>query len=346
MTSPTLLSRIYGCIAALAIGDAYGIIGQWSMAGNKEMWGTIPQDLTKPKEAPEDPTVHAGMARGEITDDTMAMLAIVESVIKYGDLTLEGVAEGIVKWIEDTDGFNLPWVGPSTQRAVRALMEGGDPRETGRYGTTNGSSMRVAPIAFLGTPDIEKAAEIAITSAYPTHAAKVATSGAAAIACATAAAATPEASMEDIVQAAITGASIGEAAGVYYSQTPSIARRIAWAVDLVSNDKDDEQKLKDIYDFIGTSMMTHETVPAVIAYVVMTNGDPLQAIRMSTWGGGDCDTLSAIAGGICGAYKGVEALPPAMLKTIDDVNGLNLAETAKAYHDVVVQINPTIVAYE
>ena len=76
MSTPTLLSRIHGCIAALAIGDAYGIIGQWSMAANKAMWGQPPADFTAPKPAPEDPTVHADMKRGEITDDTMAMLAL------------------------------------------------------------------------------------------------------------------------------------------------------------------------------------------------------------------------------------------------------------------------------
>ena len=344
MINISLISRIHGCIAALAVGDAYGIIGQFSMAANKAMWGNMPQDLTKPKESPEDPTVHAGMERGEITDDTMAMLAIVSSVIKHGNLNIQGVADGLVNWIEETDGFNLPWVGPSTQRAIRALMDGGDPQVTGSYGTTNGSSMRVAPIAFLGYPEMDKVAEYAIISALPTHGASTATSGAASIACATACAADPNSGLEDIARAAMKGADLGEEAGVKYYQTPSISRRIEWAVDLVSNDKSDEDKLKDIYDFVGTSMLTHETVPAAIAYVVMANGDPIQAIRISTWGGGDCDTLAAIAGAICGAYRGVDSIPSAMLKTIDRVNNLDLAAIAKAYHDVALNINPSLSA--
>ena len=340
--TPTLLSRIHGCIAALAIGDAYGIIGQWSMAANKAMWGAPPVGFTQPKAAPEDPTVHAGMKKAEITDDTMAMMAIVNAVIDHGELTLEGVAAGLVRWIEESDGFNLPWVGPSTTRAVKALMAGGDPRETGQFGTTNGSSMRVAPVGFLGAPDIDKAAQFAVLSALPTHGSATATSGAAAIACATAAAATPGATLDDVVAAAIKGAELGEAAVKPYQQTPSIARRIAWAVDLVRNDKDEEAKVQDIYDYVGTSMMTHETVPACIAYVVMAELDPLRAIRLSTWGGGDCDTLAAISGAICGAHAGVEALPAEMLAEIDQVNGLDLAALAQAYHDVVVQINPDI----
>ena len=344
MINISLISRIHGCIAALAVGDAYGIIGQFSMAANKAMWGNMPQDLTKPKESPEDPTVHAGMERGEITDDTMAMLAIVSSVIKHGNLNIQGVADGLVNWIEETDGFDLPWVGPSTQRAIRALMDGGDPQVTGSYGTTNGSSMRVAPIAFLGYPEIDKVAEYAIISALPTHGASTATAGAASIACATACAADPNSGLEDIARAAMKGADLGEEAGVKYYQTPSISRRIEWAVDLVSNDKSDEDKLKDIYDFVGTSMLTHETVPAAIAYVVMANGDPIQAIRISTWGGGDCDTLAAIAGAICGAYRGVDSIPSAMLKTIERVNNLDLAAIAKAYHDVALKINPSLSA--
>ncbi len=342
MDKISLISRIHGCMAALALGDAYGIIGQFSMTANKAMWGSMPKDLTKPKEAPEDPTVHAGMKRGEITDDTMAMLAIVSSVIKVGDLTVEGVADGLVNWIEETDGFNLPWVGPSTQRAIRALMDGGDPQVTGSYGTTNGSSMRVAPVAFLGYPELDRVAECAIVSALPTHGSSTATSGAASIACATACASNPGSGLEDIAKAAMKGADLGEEAGVRYYQTPSISRRIEWAVDLVNNDKPDEDKLKDIYDFIGTSMLTHETVPAAIAYVVMANGDPLRAIRISTWGGGDCDTLAAIAGAICGAYRGVDAMPSKMLQTIDKVNNLDLGAIAKAYHDVALKINPAL----
>jgi ADP-ribosylglycohydrolase len=221
-------------------------------------------------------------------------------------------------------------------------MDGGDPQVTGSYGTTNGSSMRVAPIAFLGYPDMDRVAEYAIISALPTHGTSTATSGAASIACATASASNPESGLEDIVRAAMKGADLGEEVGVKYYQTPSISRRIEWAVDLVSNDKSDEDKLKDIYDFVGTSMLTHETVPAAIAYVVMANGDPMQAIRMSTWGGGDCDTLAAIAGAICGAYSGVDSMSSAMLQTIDRVNNLDLEATAQAYHDVALKINPSL----
>ncbi|MCC6905376.1 MAG: ADP-ribosylglycohydrolase family protein, partial [Anaerolineae bacterium] len=115
-------------MAALGTGDAYGIIGQHTIANNRAMWGAPPEGFETPK--PEDITVHAGMKAGEITDDTLAMLAIVKSVIKYQALTMEGVAEGIVQWIEETDGFNIPWIGPSTRRAVRALMDGADPRTT------------------------------------------------------------------------------------------------------------------------------------------------------------------------------------------------------------------------
>tara|TARA_Y100001968_G_scaffold11334_1_gene9467 strand:+ start:810 stop:1844 length:1035 start_codon:yes stop_codon:yes gene_type:complete len=343
MNKITMFSRVYGCIAGLALGDAYGIIGQFSLDANKQMWGSMPKHLMEPKKFPEDPTVHAGMKRGEITDDTMAMMAIVSSVIKYGDLTLDGVANGLVKWIEETDGFNLPWVGPSTQRAIRSLMEGGDPKTTGSHGTTNGSSMRVAPIAFLGYPDIKKVSEYAVISAKPTHGSCTATSGASAIACATACAAVTGSELEDIVFAAMKGADIGEVYGVPYYQNPSIARRIEWAVDLISNDKSDEDKLKDIYDFIGTSMLTHETVPAAIAYVVMAKGDPMEAIKISTWGGGDCDTLAAITGAICGAYRGVEALSIDMLETVDAVNNIDLELISKRYYEVVQNINPKLI---
>lgn len=335
--SPSLFSRIHGCIAGLALGDAYGIIGQLTPEANRAMWGAPPDDLMAP--LPEDKTVHAGMRRAEITDDTLAMLALVRNVIANRALTLEGAAAAIVGWIEETDGFNIPWVGPSTRRAVRALLDGGDPRETGHQGTTNGSSMRVAPIGFLGAPDLTRAAELAVISAFPTHAAPVATAGAAAVACAVAAAA-GGADLDGLVEAAIEGAKRGAEQGVAGTMAPSVARRIRWAVDLARSAPDEAAALRDIYDLVGTSMATHETVPAALAYVVLAEGDPFRAIRLATWGAGDCDTLGAIAGAIGGAYRGVEAIPASLRQAVDEANGLNLAQTARDYHDAVLAINP------
>ena len=75
----------------------------------------------------------------------------------------------------------------------------------------------------------------------------------------------------------------------------------------------------------------------------MAKGDPMEAIKISTWGGGDCDTLAAITGAIWGAYRGVEALSIDMLETVDAVNNIDLELISKRYYEVVQNINPKLI---
>ena len=333
--TPDLLSRVYGCMAGLAIGDAFGMPGQLTPEATRRAHGGPITDFVAPP--PSDATGHAGLRAGQVTDDTLAMLAVVRSVLRTGGLTREAVAEDLVAWIDETDGLNLPYVGPSTKRAITALKAGVSPSESGREGWTNGAAMRVAPVGFLHAPDLEATARAAVEASYPTHATSTATSGAAAVACAVAACVSPETGLEDLIEAACRGADLGETQGVD-SICPSISRRIRWAVGLVSDGRSEDDHLRDLYDLVGTGMPTYEIVPSALAVLVMADGDPVRAIRLAANAGGDCDTLAAIAGAIAGAYRGIEAFPQKMLDTIEAVNGLELERVAREYYQAVQRI--------
>jgi ADP-ribosylglycohydrolase len=45
--------------------------------------------------------------------------------------------------------------------------------------------------------------------------------------------------------------------------------------------------------------------------------------------GGDTDTIAGIAGGICGALRGVESLNEKLVREVERVNGLNFASVAE-----------------
>ena len=56
--------------------------------------------------------------------------------------------------------------------------------------------------------------------------------------------------------------------------------------------------------------------------------DPWLACRMAASLGGDCDTIAAMTGAICGACLGVEAFPARARSTVTRVNNLGLEALA------------------
>ena len=55
----------------------------------------------------------------------------------------------------------------------------------------------------------------------------------------------------------------------------------------------------------------------------------MRAVRYAANIGGDTDTIGAIAGAICGALRGIEAVDRALLAEVERVNGLDLAPVAQ-----------------
>ncbi len=201
--------------------------------------------------------------------------------------------------------------------------------------------MRVGPLGFWRAPDLDATTHIAVESAYPTHATATACSAAAAVACAVAASVLPGASLHSLTEAACYGADAGAALGLE-AVTPSISRRIRFAVSLAQDNRSDAEKLRDLYDLVGMGMAAYETIPAAFAVMHMAQGDPMRAMILSANLGGDTDTTAAICGAVCGALHGVAALDADMLRTIERVNGYDFAALADAYHDVIVQTGQAV----
>lgn len=321
-----LLERIHGCLVGLAIGDAWGMPGQASPEGTRELHGKITAFL----EPPADDPIHGGLKAGQVTDDTLAALAIVRSIIRTGHVVVEDVARSLVEWIDEVNGLNLSYVGPSTKRAIIQLKEGVPPEESGRWGWSNGAAMRIAPVGFLYPGEIEATVEAVTKVSLPTHGTNTAISGAAAVACAVTQCAISGSTITDVVEAAKRGADLGEKRGHPYP-CPSISRRITFALELVSADKGIEERQRDLYDLIGTGLASYEVVPTAIALFALAQGEPMEAITLTANTGGDCDTLAAIAGAIAGAFKGVSAFPPQHIRFVEQVNDLDLKKIATDY---------------
>ena len=107
---------------------------------------------------------------------------------------------------------------------------------------------------------------------------------------------------------------------------PNIAVRIEHALELAKTCKSAKDLVALISNNIGAGEPTTETIPAAMAIADFANGDPALAIEIAGNLRGDTDTIAAIAGAICGAYAGDEAIPAVWRELVADVNGLDFEQ--------------------
>jgi ADP-ribosylglycohydrolase len=320
-----LLGRIHGCLAGVALGDALGMpMAGWTPAEVRRRYGRV-ETLISP--APDHP-LHGKLPLGSITDDTQLTMAIVDMILVDGAVTRRGMADRIVKWVAENNLLETRILGPSTKAAVQALMSGRDPSETGKAGTTNGGGMKIAPIGIINVNrataklvgDVEEVC-------MPTHCTGVAIAAASAVAAAVAEALRSNATINSVVSASRRAAKLGETCGAQLAY-PSVEKRIAMAAR-IARGKSPERAAEALYDQIGGDIASSDAIPTAIGLFVAGGGDALKTIILTANMGGDTDTIGAMAGGIAGAYSGIDAFPKKMLDTVERVNHLGLAEKSR-----------------
>jgi len=359
------ISRARGALYGLAIGDALGMPTQMlSRQEIRDRWGEL---LPGFEPAPPGHPIGAGMPAGAVTDDT-------EQAVLLGRLLVQGngavdpreLAEALVGWERDMAARgSLDLLGPSTKRAVAAVLAGTPPEQAGASGDTNGAAMRIAPVGIavdLNPGNLSTLVDHVVAASRVTHNTGIALAGAAAVAAA--------------VSAGISGAGIAEATALaidaariaagrgHWVAGADVAARIEWATALVAG-RPQAETADLIYTLVGTSLATQESVPAAFAVLTAvlhdaspatpagatpagatpagaspagaspndaslagaTSAGPWQACLLAASLGGDCDTIAAMAGAVAGACSGVTAFPPEAIAVID-AQGLGLTGLA------------------
>ncbi|MCS6836974.1 MAG: ADP-ribosylglycohydrolase family protein [Anaerolineae bacterium] len=304
--------KILGGLYGQALGDAWGMPAYFDFDDTRRAFGWIEGFLP----APDDHEVHKGLPAARITDDSEQAFSLATEYVKEGGVTLEATVRAIVGWYDRTGGDESPYVGPSTRRGIQALKRGVDPREAGRMGDTNGAAMRVSPVGLLHPNDPLAAVEAAYISCIPTHHTNVAISGASAVAAAISVALHDSATLDSVIAAGILGAELGRQKGFKWIGA-SIARRIELAVNIAHKPVEPLARLRELYDVVGTSLATSETVPAAFGVLAMAQGDPVQTACYAANLSGDADTVGAIACAIAGAFKGFAAIPATYVDQLD-----------------------------
>ena len=320
--------RAAGALYGLAVGDALGMptesLPRPEIAAR---YGPLLEEFQPG--APDQPLA-PGLPAGTVTDDTEQALLLARLIIQgKGGIDEADFARQLLAWEEDMRARgSLSLLGPSTKRALSALLAGTPITESGLNGTTNGAAMRITPVG-VATPagDLDVLVGRVVMASRVTHNTGVALAGAAAVAAAVSAG-VAGATVPEATGAAVTAARRAAGQGRWVAAA-DVAARITWATGLTAGRPADE--VLDLVDtLVGTSLATQESVPAAFAMLAAAPDDPWLACRMAASAGGDTDTIAAIAGAIGGACHGTTAFPEQARVTVSAVNGLELDELAAA----------------
>ncbi len=316
--------RALGAFYGLALGDALGMPTQ---SLSREQIRQRFDRITELQAAGADQPIAPNMPAGSITDDTEQAILVAELLVAGGGrIEPSDLAQSLIDWeaVMQAKG-SQDLLGPSTKRAIEMILAGHSPEEAGRFGTTNGAAMRITPVGIAC--DVREEApfiEAVKQACQVTHNTNLGISSAAAVAA--------------VVSAGISGAGLGEALEVgariaheaerhgYWIAGGRIAARIHWAKQLCA-DCSNEQLPELIYDVIGTSVASQESVVAAFAVahqVARGQLSAFDALCMAASLGGDTDTVAAILGAMLGACEGMTAWPEPLIKQIQTVNGLDL----------------------
>jgi len=323
-------ARIQGCLYGQALGDAMGMPSElWTKRQVTRYFGWIDRFLPGPQE-----NIAANeFSAGEFTDDTHQCIALMDAIIeKEGEICPLTIAKHIMKWAHAYQAFEKNILGPTSKSSLLAIAEGVAVDDIVANGVTNGSAMRVAPMGcLLPTGDKQAFIEGVRLSCAPTHKSDIAIAGAVVIAWSISRA-IEGASWATIKQEIVPLAN--ETQRTYESTfSPLLGKRIEFALQTVSGQRDHLTGIERVYDIIGAGMDIIESVPAALALVELANTQPLKCAVLAANLGGDTDTIGAMATAICGAIHGINAIPDSYIQVINQANNINFTPyTRQLYH--------------
>jgi ADP-ribosylglycohydrolase len=321
-----MISRAYGCLVGSAIGDAMGMPASFmSPEKIKQIYGRITDFLPPDKEQ----IPHGGLAEGEITDDTEESLIIAAVLIEAGKFDQMLFLEKMRDWAIKKRMLESTVIGPSTRRFLQALVNGDDLSKATLLGDTNGGAMRVAPVGIFRHGAIHQAIDDATASAELSHGSKPGLASTAAIAAAISTAVEGGCTPAQVMSAALQGAESGESRGIDIP-APSIAARIRLAIELVDRNRDKpvDTIAYILYQYIGASMKSYESIPFSLGTFYAAGGDYQQGLLAAINTGDDADTNGAIVGALCGAYCGAEKINPAWIEKLRQTNTIDFYSIA------------------
>ena len=316
--SQLMISRASAALYGLALGDALGMPGQTLSRDTIKLRYGLIADFVSP--FPDHP-VSSGLKAAQVTDDTEQTVLLARRLIDDFDHFDERKwAQDLLDWEKGVRQRGLlDLLGPSSKKAVEAISRGVDPKITGKDGTTNGAAMRIAPVGIVSpSNNLEALIDLVEITCRVTHNTSEAIAAAAAVA-GYISHRIDGADHQAALSFAIAAAEMGERRG-YPCGFQDMARRISYAVELAESGA----SVDDFADVIGTSVASHEAVPAAFGIMSIASGDVWNAGLLAANIGDDTDTIGSIACAMCGAGSGMEGLKQNKVHELMSANELDL----------------------
>ena len=299
--SPSV-AQFTGCLLGLALGDAMGAPYEGGPL-ERMLWRLLG-------------TTRAGERR--YTDDTTMSLALAESLIARGGIDQDDLAARFAAGYRWSRGY-----GPGAAKVLRRIRAGAPWRDasrsvypSGSFG--NGGAMRAPVVALWTCHRASTLRAVAEQSAEVTHAHPLGMEGAVAVASATLAA------LEGRdARAIVDGAARSVASRAF---TDKFALAAEWL------ESGGAPGAREVRDRLGSGMLATEScVTAVYVAARFADAPFAELLAFAAACGGDVDTVSAMAGAVWGARRGMEALPEAALARLED--RARIERVATALHD-------------
>jgi ADP-ribosylglycohydrolase len=316
------IDRSLGALAGVAIGDAMGMPTQtMSTTEILQHYGRV-TDFTAPCPAQR---VSAGLHAAMITDDMEQTVLLAQHLIANDGMVDQALwAQTLLDWERNTHARGInDLLGPSTKRAIDALLNGASVEDAGRQGTTNGAAMRIAPLGIATAPEPLGGLLDAVEDCCKlTHNTGVSIASAAAVAVVISLGINGV-GFRQALPLAIAIAREGERRGAVPMEgsfLPKLQAAIALA--------DSADEITGIAERIGTSVAACESVPMAFAIACRADGNLWEAAVASANIGDDTDTMGAIACSMIGAGCGLRALPIGKWMKVKEANKLELGNIA------------------
>ncbi|ULL13840.1 ADP-ribosylglycohydrolase family protein [Paenibacillus sp. H1-7] len=343
--------RVKGVVFGTAFGDAMGaVVEKMTYSQIKEKYGRVETTRTKWWKADWPETARLGRMRGQgiITDDTLMTLALMNVYCtERRHLDAYDMANEFVKEI----GFRpryIPELGrealildrlfyPEKHIFNRHVLANCEPREGGYGNMVNcGAAMYIAPVGVVNACNPKAAYDEAILFASG-HQISYGLEAAGVLACCVAKAFEPGVNVQDIVDTALRYAKDGTKRAIQdlcekamelrpvKQERDRVVQAFHEAIARYSPMGDDVNRSMDKLGipsnhYTPSRLFSIEELPMALAYIVLHDGDLLEAVKDGVSSGRDTDSIGVMIGAILGAMHGVAAIPADEISTLEEAN--------------------------
>jgi ADP-ribosylglycohydrolase len=296
-----LFKKVYGCLLAGLIGDAMGAPAE-----------DMTYDEVKAKFGWISDFEGAG------TDDSAIKLILCEAILKHrGHITADEFADSVLA--NKKKYYNMFYI-PVRNMFHKIESKLSLPVYAGLGNMHSSSSaMAISPLGIINACNPRRAALETYDVAGLIHggASTFCRDGACVIASGVAAAMSPGATVESVVESSWKY--------LHKDSSRELLDRIKLTMDMLRRTGNYEDFRKEYYrkclgDIVSDS---RETIPCVLALFTLAQGDPVKAVEYAANFGRDADTLGTMTGALCGALKGVDALKAEWVAKIEASYGQN-----------------------